>query len=57
MGNVYQAPEQTLVPESFKLMRLENIGTYALQPVWADGHTSGIYAFDYLRKVADQAGA
>ena len=25
---------------------------YAVQPVWADGHATGIYSFDYLRRAA-----
>ena len=49
MGNVSKNPEQTLAPAAFKLTRILNVGTYAVQPVWADGHASGIYSFDYLR--------
>jgi len=29
------------------------VGGYAIQPVWADGHATGLYAFDYLRRVAE----
>ena len=29
--------------------RAELVGRYALQIYWNDGHSSGIYAFDYLR--------
>jgi DUF971 family protein len=28
------------------------VGGYAIQPVWADGHATGIFSFDYLRRVA-----
>jgi len=28
------------------------VGGYAIQPVWADGHNTGIYSFEYLRRVA-----
>jgi DUF971 family protein len=52
MGNVYKNPEQPLTAAAFRLVRLERVGTYAVQPVWADGHATGIYAFDYLRRVA-----
>lgn len=55
MGNVYKAPEQPLTPAAFRLLRLERIGTYALQPVWGDGHATGIYSFDYLDRVAKAA--
>lgn len=53
MGNLYKNPEQPLSPESFQLVRIVNIGGYAIQPVWADGHATGIFSFDYLRRVAD----
>ena len=53
MGNLYKNPEQPLTPAAFRLVRLERVGTYALQPVWADGHATGIYSFDYLRRAAD----
>jgi DUF971 family protein len=53
MGNLYKNPEKPLGPNAFKLLRIESIGTYALQPVWADGHATGIYSFDYLKAVSD----
>ena len=27
------------------------VGRYAVQIAWSDGHTTGIYAFDYLRQL------
>lgn len=30
-------------------LRAELVGRYALQIFWNDGHSSGIYAFSYLR--------
>jgi len=39
----------TLVPDSFVLKSCAPIGGYAIQPVWADGHSSGIYSYEYLR--------
>ena len=53
MGNLYKNPEQPLSRQAFQLLRVESVGTYAVQPVWADGHATGIYSFDYLRRVAD----
>ncbi len=53
MGNLYKNPDQPFAPNAFKLIRLDPIGTYAVQPVWADGHATGIYSFDYLRRVAE----
>lgn len=31
------------------------VGRYALQFVWSDGHSTGIYTFEYLRQLADAA--
>lgn len=39
----------TLPPDELTLTDLLAVGTYALNPVWASGHSSGIYSFDYLR--------
>jgi DUF971 family protein len=48
MGHLHKGPEIPLTAASFQLRSLVPIGTYAVQPVWADGHASGIYSFDYL---------
>ena len=57
MGNVYKNPARPLTPQSFQLRGLTPVGTYAIQPIWGDGHNTGIFAFDYLRKVAEQGDA
>ena len=53
MGNLHKGPELPLSPAAFRLVRIERVGTYAVQPVWADGHATGIYSFDYLRRAAE----
>lgn len=53
MGNVYKNPTRPFSPQSFQLVRLERVGGYAVQPIWADGHTTGLFSFDYLKQVAD----
>jgi DUF971 family protein len=52
MGNVYKNPDRPLSAEAFRLIRVAQVGGYAVQPVWADGHASGIYSFDYLKRIA-----
>jgi DUF971 family protein len=54
LGNVYKNPAQALAPAAFQLRRLIPVGTYAVQPIWADGHSTGIYSFDYLRRLAGE---
>jgi len=44
-------PEVNYGEKSFTLLRYEVVGGYALQFFWADGHGTGIYTFDYLRKI------
>lgn len=52
LGNLHKGPEQALPPTAFELMQMTLIGIYAIQPVWGDGHASGIFPFDYLIKVS-----
>ena len=52
LGNVYKNPERSLSPAAFRLVRFTHVGGYAIQPVWADGHTTGIYSFEYLRRIS-----
>ena len=54
LGNVYKNPDTVLTPKAFELVRIEMVGGYAVQPVWADGHSTGIYSFDYLKRVAGE---
>jgi DUF971 family protein len=54
LGNVYKNPEQKFSAAAFQLVRAVRVGGYAIQPVWADGHATGIYSFDYLKRVADE---
>lgn len=51
MGNLYKNPEQPLTAKAFVLTRILNVGGYAIQPVWADGHATGLFSFEYLRLV------
>ena len=56
MGNLYKGPDVPLTPAAFQLLSLTLVGTYALQPTWADGHATGIYSFDYLKRIGERPG-
>ncbi|MBI1742524.1 DUF971 domain-containing protein [Candidatus Acetothermia bacterium] len=43
-------PRPPLVNE-VKAVAIEPVGRYAIQIVWNDGHRTGIYSYDYLRKL------
>jgi DUF971 family protein len=51
LGRVVR-PVVELGPRAFDLVSVKPIGGYALQLGWADGHATGLYSFDYLRKLA-----
>ena len=38
-----------------KLEGMEPVGSYAVRLVWNDGHSSGLYSWENLRRLADQA--
>ena len=48
-------PQVAYTPQSFVLTGFQIIGSYALQPAWADGHGTGLYTFPFLRRLADEA--
>lgn len=50
LGNVIR-PEVSYSANSFELRGWNLVGGYALQPRWADGHDTGLYSFDYLRRL------
>ena len=52
-GKLYKNPDQPLTPRALKLTKIGLVGGYAVQPFWADGHNSGLFTFDYLKRVAD----
>ena len=44
------------VPPGVFIEKAEYVGHYALRLFWSDRHDSGIYAFAYLRELADNPG-
>ena len=48
-GRVSRPPQRQLVEQSFQIVSVDQIGNYALQPNWADGHSYGIWTYDRLR--------
>ena len=41
------------VAEGIYPTAIHYVGRYALQFVWSDGHSTGIYTWDYLRRIWD----
>ena len=43
------------VPDDIAPERIESVGRYAIQIHWSDGHDSGIYPFERLRRLGEGA--
>jgi DUF971 family protein len=50
LGDVVR-PEVSYSDRSFELQGWSLVGGYALQPTWADGHNTGLYTYQYLRRI------
>jgi DUF971 family protein len=48
-GRMSVGPAPQYRPGSFVLRSVEAVGNYALQPVWADGHSFGMWTYERLR--------
>jgi|TARA_B100000029_G_C17249712_1_gene842258 DUF971 family protein len=48
LGNIYKGPPQKMNKNSYRIMSIKPVGYYGIRPVWADGHSSGIYTFALL---------
>ena len=51
-------PREPTPPDPFqmykptlKMLSVEEVGHYAIRIQWSDGHNTGIYSFDHLRKI------
>jgi ATP-binding protein involved in chromosome partitioning len=49
-GEKILRPER--VPRNVHPLRLHSVGRYAMGIQWSDGHSTGIYSYDYLRSLS-----
>ncbi|MDQ6622468.1 MAG: DUF971 domain-containing protein [Verrucomicrobiota bacterium] len=54
LGTVVR-PEVSYTLSSFVLRSWDFVGGYAILPRWADGHCTGIYSYQYLRRLGGHA--
>lgn len=40
---------ERLAPQQIELVDIQQVGRYAIMPVWADGHSTGMYTYAHLR--------
>lgn len=49
-------PEDRLPPGNLEIKNAQPIGWYALQFVFSDGHATGIYSYEFLRRICPEKG-
>ncbi len=54
LGNIHVGPPQQRNQQSYQLQGLQPVGYYGLRPFWNDGHSTGIYTIDLLKKLAEE---
>ncbi len=48
----YIPPKKTSFNENmFKIKDIQQVGNYAIQILWSDGHNTGIYNWEYLKQL------
>jgi DUF971 family protein len=54
----YSAPPTAfqMYKAKLKMLSAEAVGNYAVRIEWSDGHNTGIYSFDHLRKICPCGG-
>jgi DUF971 family protein len=49
------ALDPELRPGEDELADIKLVGSYGLNAMWADGHDTGIFTFEHLRRLGDEA--
>ena len=50
----YRPPKPASIhAERYKIKDIQPVGEYAIQISWKDGHNTGIYTWDYLKKLEE----
>lgn len=53
MGTTYSFGMQVMKPGKYELLSIQAVGNYAIQADWKDGHNTGLYSWDILRRITD----
>ena len=52
LGNLYKGPDPVFNASSYQINGVQPVGYYGLRPFWKDGHNTGIYTGDLLKKLS-----
>jgi DUF971 family protein len=53
LGNIYKGPPQQMTDQSYELKGLQPVGYYGVRPFWGDGHSTGIFTLQLLKKLSE----
>lgn len=58
MGPAYDPDDLLTIPltpaRSYGVQAIDLVGNYAIAPTWEDGHSTGIYTWEFLYKIRPQ---
>jgi DUF971 family protein len=43
--------DESRIPKDVRPVKIFSVGRYAMAIHWSDGHKTGIYSYDYLKKI------
>lgn len=54
----YRPPKPKILnSEMYRVQNIQPVGSYAIQVSWKDGHNTGIYSWEYLKKLCEDEAA
>ena len=53
LGKTYALPSIANVPDNVRVVGYSIVGRYAISFNWSDGHSAGIYSYDYLLELCE----
>ncbi len=55
LGKHVAGQKGPVLPGRTELTALKPVGTYAIAAEWRDGHSTGLYTFEHLRAICEEA--
>ena len=57
LGNITGGYVRPKDESGYQVVGLKTVGYYAVQPIWGDGHNTGIYRFELLKELGAERGS
>lgn len=53
--HTYAPVEKPIEPGHYEIASITPVGSYAVQVTWKDGHATGLYSWEYLRRLTSNS--